>query len=88
MKVVIVQKLKCSIAVEKAAVVASTRSLATMIRSKLGALGGVSFRSVPNLGVDFSAGRCRGRLLQGTIRGRRFAAAAKKSGFMARIFTM
>jgi len=72
MKIVVVQKLKCSIAVEKAAVVASTKSLADSIRNKLGSLGGVSFRSIPNLGVDFSAGRRRGRLLQGTVRGRRF----------------
>ena len=72
MNEVITKKLRCSIAVGKAAIVASTKPLATRLRAKLGALGGSACKSVPNLGVDFSAGRCRGRLLKGTVRGRRF----------------
>ncbi len=58
---IITEKLHCTVAVKKAAVVASSTPLAQAIRSRLKplALQGPEIQSTPALGADFTAGRTR-----------------------------
>jgi len=81
MKTVVEVDLDGSVAIHKATVVGqSTKDLAMRIRRRLGALGGKVANSVPNLGVDFSAGRKRGRFLKGTISGQTVGGWEKNGG--------
>ena len=67
---VVEAELRCTIALSKAAVVASSESLAKVLRSSIGRASGAPVLRAANLGIDFSSGRRRGRLWNG-IRGKR-----------------
>ena len=60
-------KLKGQISKPKLATVASSKSLAGKIRKALGVDGGQEMHQAPNLGIDFSAGKKRGRVRKGTM---------------------
>ena len=57
----ITNDLKCAIAVSKAAVVASTSTVAKAIRDRMGIIAGKSTTHAANWGVDFASGGRRGR---------------------------
>ena len=67
---VVTKEVRCTIALNKAAVVASRDSLASRLRTGIGRASGAPVLSAANLGIDFSSGRRRGRGCQG-IRGKR-----------------
>ena len=75
---VIKEELKCSVSLGKAAVVASSEALGAKIRARLGELAGKPVEVCTNLGIDYKAGRRRGRKLKGTKRGQRFARGKKR----------
>jgi hypothetical protein len=54
LQALIEKDLKCTIAKQKAAAVASTASLANKLRTRIGENAGRPVRSTPNLGADFS----------------------------------
>ena len=64
--------LGCSVAVDKAAVVASSPRLAARISRSLKELGGDGSRVVKNLGIDYSSGRHRSFCAKATTRAKRF----------------
>ena len=74
---IIKHKLKGAVAMEKAAVVSSSQAVADSVRNRLGDLAGKSVLTTPDLGVDFSAGRKRGRGA-GPVRKKRLQTATKK----------
>ena len=78
LKKMIKEELRCEVAEEKEAVVASSASLAEKVRIGIGA--GMASRApfAANLGVDFSAGRKRGKRAKGTVRGTRFAKGKRR----------
>ena len=76
MRDLIYNELLGAIAVDKAAVVSSSQTLAESFRAKLGPLAGAPTCTTPDLGVDFAAGRKRGR--NGVVRKTRIRTAAKK----------
>ena len=75
---VIKEELNGSVSLGKAAVVASSQSLGAKIRARLGELGGSPVDVCTNLGIDFKAGKRRGRKMKGTKRGQRFARGKKR----------
>ena len=77
LKLIIRDQLKGAIATDKEAVVSSSQELADKVRSELGELAGKPVHSTPNLGVDFSAGRKRGRRT-GLLRSKRLRTATEK----------
>ena len=86
---VIHDQLRCSIALSKAAVLASSDALLGRLRERLGTLAGNETVVAANLGIDFSAGRTDGssrlprkkaRLQQGALRKPRLASLRKLVG--------
>ena len=91
-------ELHASLAMHKAAVVASSGQLAAKLRAKMGQLGGSPVSSAKNLGIDFAAGRARvahgrmsaraKRLVQANLRRSKLWRLAKTVGWRAKlIFT-
>ena len=70
-------ELKGSISIKKAAVVASDEKLAQSIRDKLGKLGGQKTKYAANLGIDYGAGKKRGKA-SGKIRTARFLKGTRR----------
>ena len=68
--VLIREHLKCQIAHEKTAVVASSDELLKRVTEALGQLAGTGVKCTPNLGIDWRAGRKRGRR-KNTVRANR-----------------
>ena len=61
LEVFVKEQLKCQIAHDKTAVVASSDDLLNLVTEALGPLAGKRVKCTPNLGIDFRAGRKRGR---------------------------
>ncbi len=72
------QELGAAISAPKAALVASSRRLATTIRDAVGSLAGPVRQAAPNLGVDSAAAKRRGAGATGPIRRARWDKAIKK----------
>ena len=68
--ILIREHLKCQIAHDKTAVVASSDALLNMVTEALGPLAGKRVNCAPNLGIEWRAGRKRGRK-KNTIRAER-----------------
>ena len=75
---IVKEKLLCSYAEGKEAIVASDENLAEQVREALGPLAGKSVTTTPHLGIDFKAGRKRGSKKKGTVRGKRLHTAARR----------
>eukprot|EP00972_Heterocapsa_arctica_P093837 13840938-Heterocapsa_arctica.AAC.1 len=71
--------LECKVAVDKAAVVASSRELADELRSALVGLGGDGSLVVKNIGIDFSSGRRRACCGSKATRAKRLAIIVKRA---------
>ena len=78
LRTVINEERKCSIAVSKEAVVASTAELAQKVAKRIGKTTPTCERFAANLGIDYGAGRARGRRMRGTIRGARYVKGVKR----------
>jgi hypothetical protein len=72
---VVVDDLVCKIAMNKPALVGSSKPMLENIRSSFGALAGVPMVSTVNLGVDYSAGRARASHGKSSKRNTRMKAA-------------
>ena len=77
--------LRASIAIDKAAVVASSQKLAQNIRTKLGPLGGTTVQATRNLGIDYAPGKCRGAHGRCSARAKRFRQATARRLRLSRV---
>ncbi len=73
-------ELGAAISIPKAAMVASSLSLAHRVRAVVGSLAGPIRPSAPNLGVDSSAGRPRGARSGAPMRTQRLNVAWRRRG--------
>ncbi len=74
----VLRELGAKISVPKAALVASTWSLAHRIREAVGQLAGPVRQAAPNLGLDATAAKRRGARATGTLRQGRWRQAVRK----------
>ena len=75
---VIIGEIGGDIAVDKAAVIASSPRLTRRLRGRLGALAGGDQRVVVSLGIDYAAGRPRAPVIARSRLATRFGAARAK----------
>ncbi len=80
LKELIEAELGAKVSMPKAALVASSLELATMLRDSIGELAGPLRRAAPNLGVDAMAGKRRGTRATGLLRRQRMMKAWKRRG--------
>ena len=79
LRVMIKDELRCEVADEKEAVVASSVDLAEQVMRTIGANSrATNLEWAPNLGVDFAAGRKRGTRTKNTVRHKRLAKGKKR----------
>ncbi len=79
------EELCCNLALEKGAVVASSKPLAAKVRKMLGIAGGLEVASAVNLGVDFAPGVCRSRHGSKCKRNKRLAMGLKRRTLLRRL---
>ncbi len=80
LKEMIDDELGARTSVPKAALVASSRGLATELRKAIGELAGPIRSAAPNLGIDAAAGRRRGARGAGFLRRRRLPSGWRRRG--------
>ncbi len=74
------ETLKCTIASDKAGLVATDRKLVQELRARIPRVSGPIAASIPNLGVDSRAAKPRGRLRKGTKRWSRLQKGMMRAG--------
>ena len=82
---VIIGEIGGDIALDKAAVLASSPRLTRRLRDRLGALAGPDHRAVVSLGIDYAAGRPRAAVIARSRLATRFGAARAKIARLRRL---